>query len=82
MAKYKITYDRKNCIGAFTCEGVTPEFWLRPKDGEEKANLKDAVLNEETGMYELIIDEKDYEQNRVAADVCPVKVIKIEKIEE
>jgi len=82
MAKYKVIYDKDKCIGAFTCSGVSPDFWIRPEGGEEKAELKNATLNKETGMWELIIDEADLEANRIAADVCPVNVIKIEKIEE
>ena len=61
---------------------MAPEFWIRPKSGEDKADLKRATLNKKTGMWELIIDEKDYEINRVAADVCPEKIITIEKIED
>ncbi len=78
--KYKIIYDRNNCIGAFSCVVVGPKFWEVNEDN--KADLIKGVLNPETGFYELIIDEKDYTAALESADVCPVKVIKVEKIEE
>lgn len=80
MAKYKIEFDRENCIGAYACSAVAEEFWLNNDDG--KVDLKDATFNKDTGRWELIIDEKDYPINKEAADVCPVAVITITKMEE
>ena len=81
MAKYKIIYDREGCIGALACVGVAEKFWIASDVGM-KADLKGATFNKKTKRWELIIDEKDFEVNKVAAEVCPVVVIKIEKIEE
>ena len=78
MTKYKIIFNRKDCIGAFTCGAVSPKFWEFDDDG--KANLKGAELNKETGLYELMIDENDYEEMFESAEVCPVEVIKIEEL--
>ena len=80
MAKYKIEYDREICIGALACNAVAEHFWPRAKDG--KVDLANASYNEQTKKWELIIDEKDFEINKDAADVCPVDAIKIIKIEE
>ncbi len=79
MTRYKIIYNRRDCIGAFTCGAVSPKYWEFDDDG--KANLKGATLNEETGLYELIIDEADYEEVLESAKVCPVNVIQVIKIE-
>ena len=80
MAKYKITFDRELCIGVLACAGVAEKFYTTSPDG--KVDLVGATLNKKTGKWELIIDEKDLDVNKMAADVCPVLAIIIEKIEE
>ena len=82
MAKYKIMYDREGCIGVFACIEAAAKFWVKSKKDEGKVDLEGAKLNKETGKYELIIDEKDYKIAQQSADVCPVVVIKVEKIKE
>jgi ferredoxin len=70
MAKYKIIYDRKACIGCDACVSVCPENWeLVERNGEMKAKPK-----------KLEISEEEYSSNSEAADNCPVECIKIEKI--
>ena len=81
MVRYKIIFDREDCIGAGACEAVAPKFWVMNKTDDEKADLVEGKKNPETGKWELIIDEKDFELAKESADVCPVEVIKIEKIE-
>ena len=34
MTKYKIIYDRDNCIGAAACVAVNPEYWVLKEDGK------------------------------------------------
>lgn len=80
MARYKIEFDRTNCIGALACHAIAENFWVRAEDG--LVDLANATLNKETGKWELIIDEKDLQINKESADVCPVAVISITKLEE
>lgn len=80
MTKYKIEFDRTNCIGALACHAIAEKFWLRAEDG--LVDLAQATLNKETGKWELIIEEKNFQLNKEAADVCPVAVISITKLEE
>ena len=80
MAKYKIEFDRELCIGALACTAVAENFWPTSDDG--KVDLTGATYNEQTKKWELIIDEKDYEINKDAAEVCPVDAIVVTKIEE
>ena len=80
MPKYKIEFDREICIGALACTAVAENFWPTADDG--KVDLTGATYNEETKKWELIIDEKDFEINSEAAEVCPVDAIVITKIEE
>ena len=78
MVKYKIIFDREACIGALSCNAVASKFWKISGDG--KVDLKNAIFNKETGNYELIIDEKDFNQSKDAESVCPIYAIKIKKI--
>ncbi len=71
----KIIQNREGCIGCGTCVALCPKFW-EMDDSEGKANLKDAKKNEETGEYELSVEE--IECNQEAAEACPVQVIRIE----
>ena len=81
MAKYKIEYDKDGCIGAYACCAVAENFWIK-SDDEGKVDLKDATYNEETKLWELIIEAKDFEMNKEAEEVCPVMVIKVTKVED
>ena len=70
MARYKIIFDRKACIGSGACTSVCPENWeLVEKNGEFKAKPKKTEISEE-----------EYASNAEAAAICPVECIKIEKI--
>jgi len=78
MAKYKIVYDRVNCIGAGPCAAVDPDdFEIDPKDG--KANLKGGT--EEGGKFVKIIEADSVEKAMQSVDVCPAAVISVQKIE-
>ena len=80
MAKYKIEFDRELCIGAVACTAVAEKFWPRADDG--KVDLAGAIYNKETKKWELIIDEKDFQINKEAEEVCPVEAIKVTKVED
>lgn len=80
MAKYKIELDREECIGAAACVAVAPQLWELVDDG--KVDLLKGKFNEETKMFELIIEtEEDVKTAQESADVCPVNVIKITKLD-
>jgi len=67
MAKFKIELKREECIGCGSCEAVCPENWELKDDG--KSMYKKAVIS-----------EKEYDCNKQAEEICPVKVIKIKKM--
>ncbi len=77
MPKYKIIFDKNKCIGALNCIQAAPEFWV--EDGKGKVNLVNA---KELGnnIFELEIDEKDAQKNKLAAKLCTPKAIKVEEI--
>ncbi len=74
MPKYKIIYDRNNCIGVGSCTILAEKFWKMAQD--DKADLVGAreIGN---GIWELEIDESVLEENKEAARNCPVGVIKV-----
>ena len=72
--KYILQHDRPNCIGCAACEAVAPDFWEMNEDG--KSDIKNAK-NLENGWQQLEIDEKNFVENKDAADSCPVNVIHI-----
>ncbi len=79
MVKYKVIFDRELCIGVLACAGVAEKYYKTTPDG--KVDLIGGIFNEKTKKWELIIDEKEFDVNKMAADVCPVLAIVIEKLE-
>jgi ferredoxin len=70
----KIIHQRKKCLGCGACAVVCPKFFeISEKDG--LAILKNSKKLGEN--FELEIDKIDCIKE--AADVCPVKIIKIIK---
>jgi len=80
MGKYKVEYDRPNCIGAGACTTASPKFWKMNYDKDGKADLIGGKQRED-GWEELEIDEKDFEEMKAAAELCPVNVIRMKKKE-
>ena len=76
--KFILQHDRPNCIGCAACEAVAPNFWEMNVDG--KSDIKSAN-NMENGWQELPINERNFQENKDAADSCPVNVIHIVKKE-
>lgn len=77
MTKYRVIFDRPNCIGAGTCAAVYQERWTLTQDG--KADLKDGKAKGTN--VELIIDESELAKMMESAQICPVNVIHIEEVE-
>ena len=64
MAKYKIKFDRKKCIGALSCAAECPDNWEMQDDGKSDCKYKE-------------FGEDKLECNMAAAKACPVKAIQI-----
>lgn len=72
MVRYKIIFDRENCIGAGACAAMDPEHFKMASDGKaDLINGKDIG----NGKFELEVDGNDTIVE--AAKACPVLVIKI-----
>ncbi|MBI2664842.1 ferredoxin [Candidatus Woesearchaeota archaeon] len=74
--KFLLEHNRPDCIGCGACAAVAPEFWEMNDDG--KSDIKSGKSRED-GWQELEIEEKDFEQNKQAAESCPVNVIHLKK---
>lgn len=70
--EYALQHDRPNCIGCAACEAVAPEFWEMNQDG--KSDIKKGK-HCENGWQELDITQKNFQENKEAAESCPVNVI-------
>ena len=76
--KFRIEHDRPNCIGCAACAAVAPDFWTMSEDG--KSDIVGSIKKDDE-WEELDIDEKDFKENKEAADSCPVNVIHIKNKE-
>ena len=77
--KYKILHYKNNCISCGACAAICPEFYEMDEEGI--AQLKGSM---QVGDHweRNISSEDDRVRNQEAADVCPVQIIKIEKVGE
>lgn len=75
--KYKIVYDRDNCIGAGSCVAVLAEKWVM-NNKDDKADLVGGKW--ETSPKRAIVlefTEEELARFMESAQVCPVNVIHI-----
>ena len=73
----RITQQRDKCIGCNYCVEVAYHRWrMSKKDG--KCTLIGA--KEKRGFHSVVVGDDEYDENVVAANVCPVKIIKVEQI--
>jgi len=73
----RITHQRSKCIGCNYCVEVAPSRWYM-NDTDGKSSLIEA--KEKKGNFTAIITDDEYEENIEAAEICPVNIIKVEKI--
>jgi ferredoxin len=75
----RIIHFRKKCIGCNGCVEADPSRWaMSRKDGK-------SILiggQENKGIYQLITEVDDYETALAAAEICPVNIIKVERVKE
>ena len=73
----RITYQREKCIGCNYCVEHAYERWrISKKDG--KVTLIGGINKK--GFYTALTGDDEYESNLSAAKVCPVKIIRVEKV--
>ena len=73
----RIIHHREKCIGCNLCVEVAENRWrMSRKDG--KSTLVGGVNNK--GFYTVTVGDDEWRENKHAADNCPVKIIKVEKV--
>ncbi len=73
----RITHQREKCIGCNLCVEVARNRWrMSRKDG--KSTLVGGEDNK--GFYTVLVGDDEWKENKYAADNCPVKIIKLEKV--
>jgi len=72
-----ISHQRNKCIGCNYCVELAYERWrMSKKDG--KATLLGGV--DKKGFYTVRVDDEEFDENKKAADACPVNIIQVKKI--
>jgi ferredoxin len=72
----RIIQQRIKCIGCNACVEAADYRWrVSKKDG--KCTLVNGV--EKRGFYSVIVDDDELEDNTIAQNNCPVKIIQIIK---
>ncbi|MBK6782899.1 MAG: ferredoxin [Saprospiraceae bacterium] len=70
----QIIQQREKCIGCNACVEVAPYRWrMSKKDG--KCTLVGA--KDKKGNYVLNTFDEEWKDNVLAANICPVKIIKV-----
>lgn len=73
----RIIQQRAKCIGCHACVDADPYRWrVSRKDG--KCTLIGG--KEKKGWYMTLAEDDEMPQNVIAANNCPVKIIRVEKI--
>ena len=72
-----VTQQRDKCIGCNYCVELAYEYWrMSKKDG------KSTLLGSKNkkGFHTARLEDEALEPNQKAAEVCPVKIIKVSKV--
>ena len=73
----QITQLRHKCIGCNACVEAAPDQWvMSKKDG--KSYLRKA--QKKGNFYILSVSPLEYEENKMAAQNCPVKIIWVKEL--
>ncbi len=73
----RITHHRGKCIGCNYCMEVAPGRWEADL-GDGKINLLESV--QKRGIYIAIVGDDEYDANKEASKICPVNIIRVEKV--
>jgi ferredoxin len=73
----RIIQHRANCIGCGYCEEIAQYRW-KMDSWDGKANLIDAKGKND--IYTVMVADDEFELNKEAARICPVKIIRVEKV--
>ena len=73
----RIFFQRKKCIGCGSCSEVASSRWkLNENDG--KSDLIGSTKRKE--MFIAIVGNDEFDENKEAEEICPVKIIRVENV--
>lgn len=73
----RITQQRGKCIGCNACVEAADYRWrISRRDG--RCTLVGGV--EKKGVFSILVDDHEWEENMLAANNCPVHIIKLQKV--
>lgn len=76
VRKITISHKRNDCIGCGSCVLYAPNVWTM--DGDDgKSCLRNAKWKGDQFMVSTV-DEDEVEDNKKAADACPVGIIRVD----
>ena len=73
----RISHHRIKCIGCNYCVEVAPSRWIMDEN-DGKSTLLEA--KEKKGIFISVTSDDEYDANLEAAELCPVNIIRVEKI--
>ncbi len=76
VKKIFVCHKRNSCIGCGSCVAIAPQSW-QMNDEDGKSDLKGGELKKNE-IVVGVIDEADYEANKIASEACPVHIIKLD----
>lgn len=77
--RYRIIYDRINCIGAGSCVISYPERWVMNTVDDKADLIGGKQVAEHT--WEVEFTEEELDKFLESAQVCPVNVIHVLEVE-
>ena len=80
MAKYRVVIDRDKCLGDMVCASICPEVFEMSDDGRSQVRLEWRLKPE--NLAEGLVPGELYECVKAASSVCPIGVIRVEKVED
>ncbi|MFA5406517.1 MAG: ferredoxin [Candidatus Nanoarchaeia archaeon] len=74
---YEVKHERAKCIGCQSCALECPDYWAMESDGLSR--LKGAKPGKKGWEQRVFNTDEGLACNQRAANVCPVKIIHVDK---
>ena len=79
--KYKVVYNRTDCIGAAACVAMHEKRWVMSKEDDRADLIGGTKVKDDPETWEIEFEDDELAQFKESAYVCPVAVIEIFDVE-
>lgn len=79
--RYKVIYERSNCIEILSCAAEYPERWIVDNNDNKAMLIGGRKESDNPETWVLEFDEGELEKFKASAEVCPARVIHIIELE-